>query len=159
MDPLRDFYCQRIELVQPTSDELETPVYGQELVIVDGAGQKPIYVAVMPHFILQVPSNTSHPVTAEQFVDQLRVYWPNVREQEIGVVRLEQWSRATKIARLHDADASAEAPMNGGDVLYVDGLNLDRSQVLSAAEAIARLAGVKIRSAQSNVQPTAGSSD
>lgn len=158
-DPLRDFYCQRIEVVQPTGDELDTPVFGQEVVIVDGAGQKPIYVAVMPHFILQVPHNASHPVTADQIVDQLRVYWPNIRKQEIGVVRYEQWSRASKIARLKDADVSFEAPMRGGDVLYLDGLSLDHSQVLSAAEAIARLAGVKIRSAESSVQPTAGSSD
>ena len=158
IDPQKDFYLQRVEVVQPAGNELETPIYGQEVVIVDGSGQKPIYVAVMPHFILQIPASTSHSVTAEQIVDQLRVYWPNIRQQEIGVIRFEEWSRASKIARVKDADTSIETAMQGGDVLYVDGLSLDRSQVLPAAEAIARLAGAKIRAQEPSVQQTAGSS-
>jgi hypothetical protein len=157
VDPQKDFYLQRVEVVQAAGSELETPVYAQEVVIVDGSDQKPIYVAVMPHFVLQIPANASHPVTAEQIVDQLRVYWPNIRQQEIGVIRFEEWSRASKIARVKDSDPSIDAAMQEGDVLYVDGLNLDRSQVLPAAEAIARLAGAKIRAQDPNVQQTSGS--
>jgi hypothetical protein len=157
IDLSKDFYLQRVDVIQPAGAELDTPIYGQELVIVDGAGQKPIYIAVMPHFILQVPTSTGYLVTAEQIVDQFRVYWPNIRQQEIGVVRFEQWSRASKLARTKDGDDSVDTPLQAGDVVYVDGVNLDPSQVMSAAEAIARLAGAKIRLPDSSVQPASGS--
>ncbi len=150
----KDFYCQRLEVVYPTGKELDTPIYGQEVVIVDGLGQNPIYVAIMPHFILQLPAKAGNPITADQIVEQIRVYWPNIRDCEIGVVRFDQWGRATKVARLQEADSSVESPLQGGDVLYVDGVSLDRAQVLAAAESIAKLGGAKIRRPDSDVQQT-----
>ena len=144
----KDFYLQRVEVSEADAKLLATPIYGQEIVIVDGDGRRPVYVAIMPHFILQLPTAPDRPTTAHQIVEQLRVYWPNIRNQEIGVLRYEDWGRAAKVARVQDDTTSLDEALKPGDVLYVDGIGLDQEQVLSAAEAIARIVGATIRTAK-----------
>jgi hypothetical protein len=144
-EPLKDFYFQRLESPVANTQVLQTPIYNQEVVIVDGAGEKPIYVAVMPHFILQVPADAAHSVTSEQIMDQLRVFWPNIRNQSFGVVRYDQWGSAANMSRLDTGREPSAAVLSGGDVIYIDGATLDRSQVIAAAESIAKLAGARLR--------------
>jgi hypothetical protein len=153
----KDIYCQRVNSLDAKHGALETPVYGQEVVIVDGSGDRPIYVAVMPHFILQVPVDPTFPVTADQIIEQLRAHWPDVRNQNIGILRYEQWGSANTVSRLEDGDESARAALSAGDVLYVDGIALDRSQVIAAAESIATMAGARIRRHEASTKRSAGS--
>ncbi len=144
----KDFWLQRFDAGETDAKALATPIYGQELVIVDGDGPKPVYIAVMPHFILQIPVVDGRPTTAQQIVEQLRVHWPNIRNHQIGVLRYADWGRAVKVAPLEDDEASLNTPLASGDVLYVDGVTLDQPHVIAAAEAVARLVGAKIRKAQ-----------
>jgi hypothetical protein len=144
----KDFYCQRLEGVRLNTESMETPIYGQEIVIVDGAGEKPIYLAIMPHFILQIPFDRRSTVTTEQIIEQLSAHWPNIRSQSIGVLRYEQWGSATNVSRLTEGDPAARLALSGGDVVYIDGTSLDRSEVIAAAESIAKMAGARIRKHQ-----------
>jgi hypothetical protein len=156
-EPSKDIYCQRLNSLDAKLGALETPVYGQEVVIVDGTGERPIYVAVMPHFILQLPFDPHYGVTADQIIDQLSEHWPNIRNQSIGILRYEQWGSATSVVRLDEADETPQTPLAAGDVVYVDGISLDRSQVLSAAESIASMAGARIRKHEASATRAAGS--
>jgi hypothetical protein len=99
----------------------------------------------MPHFILQAPVNPSRPITGEQVIEQLRVCWPNIRNQEIGILRSDDWGRAANVTHMAQSDAVVDTPLEAGDVLYIDGGELDHSQVLEAAKSIAQLMGAKIR--------------
>jgi hypothetical protein len=145
----KDIYCQRLESLSAQFGSVETPVYNQEVVIVDGSGERPIYVAVMPHFILQVPFDPSVAVTAEQIVDLLQAQWPDIRGHNIYILRYEQWGRAGRSSRLENALDSDPHALAAGDVVYIDGLGLDRSKVIAAAESIAMMAGAKIRHKES----------
>jgi hypothetical protein len=143
-----EFYLHRVEISESESDAMATPIFGQEIVIVDGDGPRPIYLAIMPHFILQLPALTDRPTTAMQILEQLRTVWPTIGEQDIGVLRYEDWGRTAKVAQAKPDSAELVRPLAGGDVLYVDGFSLDSQQVLKAAEAVARSVGAKIRQAQ-----------
>jgi hypothetical protein len=143
--PDREFYCQRIDLAQASSKVLATPVYSQEVVIVDGPGEKPMYVAVMPHFILQLPAGSDHAITAEQLLEKFAAYWPGVQEQSIGVLKVNTWGVATRVGGMPGGEPAASIHLGGGDVLYVEGLGLDRSQIIALAESIAAAVGAKVR--------------
>jgi hypothetical protein len=105
-------------------------------------------LAIMPHFILQIPVDRRSTVTTEQIIEQLSAHWPNIRSQSIGVLRYEQWGSATNVSRLTEGDPAARLALSGGDVVYIDGTSLDRSEVIAAAESIAKMAGARIRKHQ-----------
>jgi hypothetical protein len=127
---------------------MDTPVYSHEVVIVDGAGEKPIYLAVMPHFILQLPVDRRSALTTDQIVDLLSEHWPSIRERSIGVLRYEHWGRAASMPQLAEGDPDALVALTAGDVVYIDGTSLDSSAVIAAAESVAKMAGARIRKHQ-----------
>ncbi|MBI3463525.1 MAG: hypothetical protein HY000_10775 [Planctomycetes bacterium] len=147
--PHKHFYCQQLDLTQASHQELATPLHGQEVVIIDGPGDRPLYVAVMPHFILQLPVKTDRPVTARQIVQTLEAFWPDIQGRAIGLLGSEA-GRGMNVQTVPDNSELLQSPLRPGDVLYVDGGRLDPSHVRAAAEAIARLAGVKMRTQEPN---------
>jgi hypothetical protein len=141
-EPEKDFYCHRVDLSQASRGVI--PVYDGELLLVEGPDTKPIYVAIMPHFVLQLEADPNHPIKARDIIEELGVYWPAIRQQEIGLLRCSAAGRASKLARRADRDSAADQPLQPGDVLYVDGHALDRVQSLAAADALAELAGIQV---------------
>jgi hypothetical protein len=144
----KDFYCQRLDGLRMNTEAMDTPVYSHEVVIVDGAGEKPIYLAVMPHFILQLPVDRRSALTTDQIVDLLSEHWPSIRERSIGVLRYEHWGRAASMPQLAEGDPDALVALTAGDVVYIDGTSLDSSAVIAAAESVAKMAGARIRKHQ-----------
>ena len=154
--PQKCSYCQRLDLTQATEQALATPIHGQEIVIIDGPDDRSLYVAVMPHFILQLPIKTDRPVTARLLLDTLEAFWPNIRGQEIGVF-CDEAGRGMNLQTVPDNPELFRSPLRPGDVLYVDGHSLDPSQVRAVAEAIAHLTGLKVRTQQPSPTPSASS--
>ncbi len=136
---------QRVDLGSVEPGGLKTAVYPQEVVVVEGAAENPIYIAVMPHFILQIPEQPNRPVTVASIVEKLREHWPTLRQENVRVARRE---RRGMVERPGDADPAArshEAVLHTGDILFVDGLGLDASQVAAVADSIAKLAEIDLR--------------
>jgi hypothetical protein len=142
----REFYCQQVEIIPGTSRGSETPVFGQEVVIVDSIGVRPVYVAVMPHFILQLPLHPGRSISLEQVLEELRVHWPSVRNPEVGAARIDRWGRAARVGGPHQH--ATATPLRAGDIVCVDGTSLDPAQVLPAATALANLAGAAVSTEQ-----------
>jgi hypothetical protein len=148
--PSTDKHVRVIRITEPasdvdTGDDLSTHVQGREIVLVDGAGARPLYVAVMPYFILQVPVSHGRATTAAQILEKLAAHWPNVRTQRMGLVRYDNQTSGLAVTTLQQLDGQTDEPLHHGDVLYIDGTGLDPDQVLPAAKAIANTAGANLR--------------
>ncbi len=145
-----DKHVRVIRVTEPASDasagnDLSTPVQTREIVLVDGAGARPLYVAVMPYFILQVPVSHGRTTTAAQILEKLAAHWPGVRTQKMGVVRYDNKTSGLAVTSLQELSGQMDEPLHHGDVLYIDGTGLDVDQVLPAAKAIANSAGANLQ--------------
>ncbi|GEM_PF-5885485 len=122
-----------------------TLVQNREIVLVDGAGARPLYVAVMPYFILQVPVTNGRTTTAAQILEKLAAHWPTIRSQHMGIMRYDNQTSGLAVTALEDLSGHLGEALHNGDVLYIDGTGLDVEQVLPAAKSIANTAGANLQ--------------